>query len=629
MPASEDCHKNPPPGLWKSKVKEKFLEVRRDFAKTLRMDRSAPDYSLEAPQSPYGHATSDAPIRFSTSPSYHPNSPDMDRDTLTTDRQFDGTTAMFPRRSRVLTPVAAIFVHAGAGYHSTTNEQYHLAACSDACKMAMNILKAGGSAVDAVEAAIRVLEDREITNAGYGSNLSIMGRVEGDATVVDHLGRSGACGATPQIKNPINLARMILELSNRPLSLRRVPPNLLVGQGATEFGREHGMSIVSHETIISKNALERYSRWKEDLRRAELPRTVSQQTVHTQYSGEEDEGHSVRDHTNALLTGTWNEGQPDSPAPASPAPQRAGTSSFYPNIPLDNDEGLSAAYLNQQPQLHASSPQPIPASPPPRTNLRSPVSYGGTPAKRPRYADRSSDDGPPRIQSPLGQYLNTRRTPNNSDGAESPVKEDEDSRVDSLNLDGEREDEDHITDTVGAIAIDNYGNIAAGSSSGGIGMKHSGRVGPAALVGIGSAVIPVDDHDPEGVTVAAVTSGTGEHMATTMASQKCCERLYNNTRKGPGPRGIDVQCNEEDAIESFVTMDFMEHPGVQSSHSAGAIGVMAVKKMSGGFYLHFAHNTDSFALASMHSNETSAKCVMSRLGERSKVVQGGRKVRVD
>lgn len=61
----------------------------------------------------------------------------------------------------------------------------------------MRILKKGGTSVDAVEAAIRSLEDTEITNAGFGSNLSIEGVVECDATVVDHMGRSGACGSVP------------------------------------------------------------------------------------------------------------------------------------------------------------------------------------------------------------------------------------------------------------------------------------------------------------------------------------------------------------------------------------------------------------------------------------------------
>lgn len=59
----------------------------------------------------------------------------------------------------------------------------------------MNILNEGGAAVDAVEVAIRVLEDKEITNAGFGSNLSMDGAVECDATIIDHYGRSGAVGA--------------------------------------------------------------------------------------------------------------------------------------------------------------------------------------------------------------------------------------------------------------------------------------------------------------------------------------------------------------------------------------------------------------------------------------------------
>lgn len=66
----------------------------------------------------------------------------------------------------------------------------------------MKLLRTGVPAIEGVEAAIRVLEDKEITNSGFGSNLAIDGTVECDATLVDHLGRSGACGAVPSMLPP-------------------------------------------------------------------------------------------------------------------------------------------------------------------------------------------------------------------------------------------------------------------------------------------------------------------------------------------------------------------------------------------------------------------------------------------
>jgi taspase (threonine aspartase 1) len=153
-------------------------------------------------------------------------------------------------------------------------------------------------------------------------------------------------------------------------------------------------------------------------------------------------------------------------------------------------------------------------------------------------------------------------------------------------------DEDDITDTVGAIAIDSHGNIACAASSGGIGMKHRGRVGPAALVGVGAAVVPTHSNDKSKTCVAAVTSGTGEHMGTTLAASVCADRLYSCLQKSnDGPL---EPTGEEKVLRGFVEREFMMHPSVKHSNSAGAIGIVSLKKTRDAVYLHFAHNTDSF-----------------------------------
>ncbi|KAL2139741.1 hypothetical protein VTI28DRAFT_4750 [Corynascus sepedonium] len=537
-------------------------------------------------------------------------------------------------------PVACIFIHAGAGYHSAVNEKVHLQACTDAARIGMSFLKAGATATQAVEAAIRCLEDKEITNAGFGSNLNIDGVVECDATIVDHLGRSGACGAVAGVKNPISLAKKILDTSSRPLSLRRIPPNLLVGPGAKDFAEEHALKTVRNEFLVSRNAKDRYLRWKEDLKRAEArekPRAgypgTHRSIQRTSPSGAYDEtanpfkNAQFRDHTSATLTGTWNEGQPDSPD--------------SDRSPIGNSESRTAtSFPTLSRSITSKTSHGIPGSPDavgcnsfhfPRTGFQQPISLSAS--------TESVDCGGLKTESPyLAPVSSSSHSVNDGpascDGTEVGMVDDDAScDKNRLNQVIRQQSEywehaaDNVTDTVGAIAVDLQGNIAAGSSSGGIGMKHCGRTGPAALVGVGTAVVPEDSEDDLSTSVAAVTSGTGEHMATCLASGKCAERLFQGTRRGVG--GRDMPEDDEHAIlESFILHDFLNHPGVRDQPSAGAIGVMAVKKDRTGVYFYFAHNTDSFALASMSSVEREPLCVMSRLGKSGSVAQGGRRIRL-
>ncbi|KAB8257336.1 nucleophile aminohydrolase [Aspergillus pseudonomiae] len=465
-----------------------------------------------------------------------------------------------PRRD----DVSAIFVHAGAGFHSPHNEKLHLETCENAAKVAIQMLKNGGSAVDAVEIAIMLLEDSEITNAGYGSNLTIDGAVECDATIVNHLGRSGAAGAVSQVKNPISLARVVLEASTKPLTLQRVPPNFLVGQGATSFAYEQGLIVIPHDGLISEEARGRWLRWQQDLEAAE---SKEAQQFPARY-----ERHKAYIRRPVSVNPTNLLSSPSSIRPASSLSSSLGDTRL-------RNSGIS-----------------------------SPVSSSDTLMLPPRARDAGYMDG---IASQAPRFLEP-----SIDVEMTPP---------SVATDIHHADMDQISDTVGAIAVDSQGNIAAGSSSGGIGMKHRGRIGPAALVGIGTAVIPLDPNDPDQTCVATVTSGTGEHIATSMAASTCASRIYYNQRKCED--GSFEEVTEDEALRGMIASEFMGHPGVKDSHCRGAIGIMAVKKTVDGVYLCFGHNTDSFALASMSSEDKKPVSVMSRSNGNGSIAQGGRAYR--
>lgn len=144
----------------------------------------------------------------------------------------------------------AIIVHGGAGEIPLERRELAVAGCKEAARVGWSILQAGGTALDAVEAAVRLLEDKPNYNAGTGSCLTRDGNIEMDAGMMEgHTLRVGAIAGVELIKNPISLARKVLES----------PHVLLISKGAQEFALEQGLSLCKFEDLLTER---QYNSWK-------------------------------------------------------------------------------------------------------------------------------------------------------------------------------------------------------------------------------------------------------------------------------------------------------------------------------------------------------------------------------
>ena len=148
-------------------------------------------------------------------------------------------------------------------------------ACNEGCGNALaagwSVLASGRSAIEAVEAAIVVLEDHPVFDAGYGSHLNADGKVECDAIVMDGATlRAGAAAGLQRTKNPIRLARKILE---------ECPHMMLIADGAERFAKDRGLALCTPEELVSEAEWEAYLRCREDEHAAENHRGHEQGTV--------------------------------------------------------------------------------------------------------------------------------------------------------------------------------------------------------------------------------------------------------------------------------------------------------------------------------------------------------------
>ncbi|CAH1973380.1 unnamed protein product [Acanthoscelides obtectus] len=138
-----------------------------------------------------------------------------------------------------------LLVHGGAGDIPDERVPTKMAGMRKSVLVGFQVLKAGGSAIDAVEAAIKVMEDDEAFNAGYGSVLNTDGEVEMDACVMLGNLSAGAVSIVRDIQHPISLARLVME---------KTPHVMFAGAGANRFAREQGVPFVAPGSLVSESA---------------------------------------------------------------------------------------------------------------------------------------------------------------------------------------------------------------------------------------------------------------------------------------------------------------------------------------------------------------------------------------
>ena len=162
----------------------------------------------------------------------------------------------------------AIVIHGGSGNITPDNipvdsRKAYSDVLSKALDTGFSLLQTGGSSLDAVEAAIRIMEDSPLFNAGKGAVFTHEGKNELDASIMDGATlNAGAVASVTDIRNPISAARTVMEQSEHVM---------LVGEGASRFAREQGLDIVdssyffterrwrSLQQQLKKTATEKYS----------------------------------------------------------------------------------------------------------------------------------------------------------------------------------------------------------------------------------------------------------------------------------------------------------------------------------------------------------------------------------
>jgi beta-aspartyl-peptidase (threonine type) len=151
-------------------------------------------------------------------------------------------------------------IHGGAGVVepgslTPEKEKAYRAGLNAALEAGARVLRSGGSSLDAVEAAVKVLEDDPLFNAGKGAVFTAEGRNELDASIMDGRTRqAGAVAGVTRTKNPVSLARAVMEKSKHVM---------LAGPGADAFSLQQGLEQVDPGYFRTEERWQQFLQWRE------------------------------------------------------------------------------------------------------------------------------------------------------------------------------------------------------------------------------------------------------------------------------------------------------------------------------------------------------------------------------
>jgi beta-aspartyl-peptidase (threonine type) len=317
-------------------------------------------------------------------------------------------------------PQPILLIHGGAWAMPDVAVAAHQRGIAAALAAGWSALSRGGTAIDAVEAAVTLMEDDDTFDAGRGSFLTRDGRVQLDALLMNGADlRTGGVACVERLRNPIQAARLVLEKS---------PHVYFVGPGAERFATQNGMRLIDNTELIVPRERDRLMAFQ----RAEAAGGND-----TTFSG------------NSEFT---------TPSPVKSSPSFVISTGAQPGSPT----GVLCP-------LGWERSGEIPAFP----------------------------DDPATTQTALE--------------AEALRALPEELRIDDPTL--------HSHDTVGAVALDQFGDIAAGTSTGGTLSKAPGRVGDSSLIGCGCYA--------DNLSAAVSLTGWGEPIMKLVLGKWAVDRVAN------------------------------------------------------------------------------------------------------